>query len=549
MRYLGPEGLAALKDLIKKALDGKANKTHTHEKSEIGDYVDYELPIASGDTLGGVKIGEGLEIDEDGVLNTIVEELEWDKVQNKPTKVSEFENDAGYINGIPENYVTKEYLESLELVSEIPEEYITEKELAEKGFLTEVPSFYITENELKEKGYITHYTESDPVFQSSPSSKITDADIANWNKIANEYNIPTKVSELENDREFVSKTDTNSSVWGRLHVYDRYNNWGDNVDLATGRIQGVNWGGSPDTLYLNRNSDEDVEILSNGNGILYYHRKEVATQEYVDKQISNIEINGEDIDLTDYAKKEELPDKLSELENDSGFITETELEEKNYTTKEYVDEKVENIEIGGVDLTDYAKKEYVDEQISNIEVSGSYSLPIASADTLGGIKIGENLTIDEDGVLSAIVGEGSISGSSTIDTLPVGSVIMYNGDDIPEGYIELENYEPTYSLEEKVVGTWIDGKPIYRKVIVTTTPSTANSWIDVPIGTDNIKEYINYSARFEISGLTYFADVFEDSTHKFMAVAKSDAIAMMVGTSGWCSKPITLIVEYTKTTD
>lgn len=185
---------------------------------------------------------------------------------------------------------------------------------------------------------------------------------------------------------------------------------------------------------------------------------------------------------------------------------------------------------------------------TSLETSG-YELPIASADTLGGIKIGENLTIDEDGVLSAIVGEGPISGSSTIDTLPVGSVVMYNGDDIPEGYIELENYEPTYSLEEQVVGTWIDGKPIYRKVILTNTPATANSWVDVDIGVDNIKEYINYSARFETSGLTYFADVFEDSTHKFMTVAKSDAIAMMVGTSGWCSKPIALIVEYTKTTD
>lgn len=32
---------------------------------------------------------------------------------------------------------------------------------------------------------------------------------------------------------------------------------------------------------------------------------------------------------------------------------------------------------------------------------GSYTLPVASADTLGGIKIGENLSIDENGVVSA----------------------------------------------------------------------------------------------------------------------------------------------------
>ena len=41
----------------------------------------------------------------------------------------------------------------------------------------------------------------------------------------------------------------------------------------------------------------------------------------------------------------------------------------------------------------YATKTYVDDN--------KYTLPIASKETLGGIKIGENLTIDENGVLSA----------------------------------------------------------------------------------------------------------------------------------------------------
>lgn len=40
----------------------------------------------------------------------------------------------------------------------------------------------------------------------------------------------------------------------------------------------------------------------------------------------------------------------------------------------------------------------------------SYELPIASADTLGGIKVGENLTIDEDGTLNA-----QASGTGDVD--------------------------------------------------------------------------------------------------------------------------------------
>lgn len=41
------------------------------------------------------------------------------------------------------------------------------------------------------------------------------------------------------------------------------------------------------------------------------------------------------------------------------------------------------------------------EDKSKLDGLNNYSLPIASADTLGGIKIGENLNIDENGVLSS----------------------------------------------------------------------------------------------------------------------------------------------------
>lgn len=59
---------------------------------------------------------------------------------------------------------------------------------------------------------------------------------------------------------------------------------------------------------------------------------------------------------------------------------------------------------------------------------GSYVLPIASADTLGGVKVGDNLSIDANGVLSARAGGGS--------------------DD--------------YTNTEQKVGTWF-GANLYRK--------------------------------------------------------------------------------------
>ena len=63
----------------------------------------YTLPIASASDLGGVKVGTGLSINTtSGVLDVTgigvtAEHVEWSGVLNKPTKLSQFTNDSGYI--------------------------------------------------------------------------------------------------------------------------------------------------------------------------------------------------------------------------------------------------------------------------------------------------------------------------------------------------------------------------------------------------------------------------------------------------------------------
>ena len=46
-----------------------------------------------------------------------------------------------------------------------------------------------------------------------------------------------------------------------------------------------------------------------------------ATEEYVRNKIAEAELGGEEVDLSGYAMKSELPKKTSQLENDSGYIT------------------------------------------------------------------------------------------------------------------------------------------------------------------------------------------------------------------------------------
>lgn len=72
----------------------------------------YDLPIASANVLGGVKVGEGLSIDSNGVLSaTKLASVDWDGVTNKPTKLSEFENDEIFIDNTVSN-LTNYYLKA-----------------------------------------------------------------------------------------------------------------------------------------------------------------------------------------------------------------------------------------------------------------------------------------------------------------------------------------------------------------------------------------------------------------------------------------------------
>lgn len=75
------------------------NNYTTAEKNKLAGLNNYTLPTASASTLGGVKVGAGLEINE-GVLSATgggtADAVDWANVQNKPTKVSQFTNDSGF---------------------------------------------------------------------------------------------------------------------------------------------------------------------------------------------------------------------------------------------------------------------------------------------------------------------------------------------------------------------------------------------------------------------------------------------------------------------
>ena len=115
------ENIKANAENIKANADSIAEvKSHTATASSDGlmsasdkaklDGVDtnannYNLPSATSTVLGGVKIGDGIDVTDDGTISANIPAMDWANITDKPTKLSEFENDL--------NYATQEYVDNL----------------------------------------------------------------------------------------------------------------------------------------------------------------------------------------------------------------------------------------------------------------------------------------------------------------------------------------------------------------------------------------------------------------------------------------------------
>ena len=120
-KYLDSEGVKYLWDkaagIYVKQEAGKGLSEENYsaaEKDKLAGLENYELPFASGDSLGGIKIGDGLHIDENGVVKTVYNPempVEWEDIQDVPTTLE------GY--GITDAATKEELEEVREAVSKV----------------------------------------------------------------------------------------------------------------------------------------------------------------------------------------------------------------------------------------------------------------------------------------------------------------------------------------------------------------------------------------------------------------------------------------------
>ena len=116
-----------------------------------------------------------------------------------------------------------------------------------------------------------------------------------------------------------------------------------------------------------------------------------------------------------------------------------------------------------------------------------------------------------------------------------------------------------YSTTEKIIGKWIDGKPLYRKTITFTSTISANATTSIAHNITNAKNiFIDYDASFmeanigESDYLSYNLPIigYANSTNDKVFCYVNHTDINLYANGNWAenwTKHITL--KYTKTTD
>lgn len=103
-------------------------------------------------------------------------------------------------------------------------------------------------------------------------------------------------------------------------------------------------------------------------------------------------------------------------------------------------------------------------KLAGIEANANnYILPAATTSTLGGVKVGEHLEIDANGVLETDVHVALYDEPDTPQPIPPVTT-----DRIADGAVTADkmDWNDVFDYtDEMVVGKWFNGKPLYRKVI------------------------------------------------------------------------------------
>ena len=125
--------------------------------------------------------------------------------------------------------------------------------------------------------------------------------------------------------------------------------------------------------------------------------------------------------------------------------------------------------------------------------------------------------------------------------------VLTAGDNITieNNIISASGGSDDYSTTEKVIGTWYDGKPLYRRVFTgLNIQQNTTAWVNVTdvLGLD-IKYVINCHAYYIISDVKILSCGMSEYSY-------DNTIGLQINSTAGLTRPINILVlEYTKSTD
>lgn len=129
---------------------------------------------------------------------------------------------------------------------------------------------------------------------------------------------------------------------------------------------------------------------------------------------------------------------------------------------------------------------------------------------------------------------------------------ILNDNNVYEEFMKKEE-KNIYSTEEQKIGTWIDGKPLYRKVITGSTTNTELQ-LSTPPEIETMARYEIYNGNLKSSSRKLPSteySVNHGNTIFDVMWYKNDWIknAFYIVSNNIKIGSVTIIIEYTKTTD
>lgn len=131
--------------------------------------------------------------------------------------------------------------------------------------------------------------------------------------------------------------------------------------------------------------------------------------------------------------------------------------------------------------------------------------------------------------------------------------ILNNNNVYERFYSKSELNKEHYSTGEQKIGTWIDGKTLYRKTIFKTVKITANTNLVINSEIQNIDTITKIDGVISSSTKTNYRQIntynLENNAVSISMSASTNGNITIYSTDDWTTPNIIITLEYTKTTD